>query len=498
VRGRSVATGGTLPVVQGRAARIDALERALTDPALSHLVDLVVRRDGDAYRAASARGSVVFTHGPDGTTVLSTSGTDPLADGDPTRFAGLDAELAADVPGPDDEARPHAHDEIAQLFDADHAPDLAIVHAAAHRFHGNVGEHGSLGTVQRRAPLLLAGPGVRSDGWVEGHARTVDVAPTVAALAGVAPRRGRDRFGHERDDLLLARQDGQVLPVVDGSADHVLVVLWDGLNANELHAAIDDGDAPNAAALVARGTGYAHGMLASYPSATLANHNTIGTGAMPGHSGILHNEWRCSTTGEHRDLLDPAQMFGASQHLRSDVETLHEAIHRTRPDAWTGTTHEFCDRGADWSSFRAMGAGERLPAARRHDDFPRDGEWFERSDRYRFMSSVDETALRCALAFWADDHPVPDLAFCSFALTDEAGHEGGPHSPQARAAVRDCDERLGRLLGAVERRGALERTAVVLLADHGMQRTGEHAGPEVRDAVAGIDHVLVDHMFAYV
>lgn len=484
--------------MQGREARIEALEAALTDPALGHLVDCVLRRDGDAYRAASARGSVTFTHGPDGTGVVRVEGADPLADGDATRFVGLDAELAAGVPRPAEEARPHAHDEVAQLFDSPHAPDLAVVHAAAHRFHGNIGEHGSLATVQRRAPLLLAGPGVRADGWVDAHARTVDVAPTVAALAGVATRRGRDRFGEVRDDLLLARQDGRVLPAVAGTADHVLVVLWDGLNANELRAAIDDGDAPNATGLVERGTGFAHGMLASYPSATLANHTTLGTGAMPGHSGVLHNEWRCATSGEHRNLLDLSQMFSASSHIGADVETLHEAIHRTRPGAWTGATHEFCDRGADWSSFRAMGAGERLPAARRDQDFPRDGEWWARSDRYRFMSSVDETALRCALAFWADDHPVPDLAFCSFALTDESGHEGGPHSPVVRAAVRDSDERLGRLLAAVERRGVLERTAVVLLADHGMQRTGEHAGTDVAEAVAGIPHTMVDGMFAYV
>ena len=481
-----------------RAARIEAVEQALTDPALGHLIDVVLRRDGDTYHASSARGSVSFTHGPDGTAVVGTTGSDPFADGDPTRFVGLAAELAAGVPTPEEEARPHAHDEVAQLFDSPHAPDLAIVHAATHRFHGNPGEHGSLGTVQRRAPLLLAGPGVRADGWVDGHARTVDVAPTVAALAGVAPRRGRGRFGEPRDDVLLARQDGEVLPVVEGTADHVLVVLWDGLNANQLHDAIDAGEAPNAARLVERGTGFAHGMLASYPSATLANHTTLGTGAMPGHSGIIHNEWRCQRTGDARNLLDLGQMFTASSHIGDDVETLHEAVHRTRPGAWTGATHEFCDRGADWSSFRAMAEGERLPAARRHEEFPRDGEWFERSDGYRFMSSVDETALRCALAFWDDDHPVPDLAFCSFALTDEAGHEGGPHSPQVRAAIRDCDERLGRLLAAVDRRGVLERTAVVLLADHGMQRTGEHVGTEVRDALAGVDHLLVDGMFVYV
>ncbi len=113
------------------------------------------------------------------------------------------------------------------------------------------------------------------------------------------------------------------------------------------------------------------------------------------------------------------------------------------------------------------------------------------------MCRVDESALRCALDFWADDHPVPRFAFCSFALTDSAGHEGGPHSDEVRAAVRESDERLGRLLGAVERRGVLDRTAVVLVADHGMQRTGE-ATDDLGDALAGLDHVAVDGMFLYV
>ncbi len=478
--------------------RTDRLEQALVDPALASMVDVVLRRIDDHYRASSARGSVTFRHDAGGTTIVATSGEDPLADGDATRFAGLDDELAGEVPAPAEEARPHAYDEVAQFFDSSHAPDLAVVHAAAHRYHGNVGEHGSLGTVQRRAPLIAAGPGVRADGWVAGHARTADVAPTVAALAGVAPTAGRGRFGEPRDDVLLARQDGVVLPFVDGRADQVLLVLWDGLNANELRAAIDDGEAPNASSLVDRGTGFAHGMLASYPSATLANHTTIGTGAMPGHSGVLHNEWRCADTGAHRNLLDLEQMFAACTHLADGVETLHEAVHRTFPDAWTGSTHEFCDRGADYSSFRSMGAGDRLPFARADDEFPRDGEWWERSERYRFMSRVDETALRVALGFWADDHPVPRFAFCSFALTDESGHETGPHGLEVRAAIRDCDERLGRLLAAVDQRGQLDRTAVMLVADHGMQRTSDGATGDWSDAVAGIDHVDVDHSFLYV
>lgn len=484
------------------AERAEAIETVLADSALSTMVDVVLRRDGDTYRAMASRGSVTFRHDARGTSIIAEEGDNPLADDDTHRFVGLEAELASELPHPAAEARPHAYDEVAQFFDSPHAPDLAVVHTASHRYHGNVGEHGSLGTVQRRAPFIAAGPGVRADGWVTGAARTVDVAPTVAALAGVAPRRGRGRFGEQRDDVLLARQDGNVLDTIvdpaEGAASHVLLVLWDGCNANELRAAVDAGEAPNAAGLISRGTALDGGILASYPSATLANHTTIGTGAMPGHSGILHNEWRCGDTGSHRNLLDLAQMFDACDHLAEGIETLHEAVKRTFPDAWTGSTHEFCDRGADFSSFRSMARREPLSFARGTDEFPRDGRWWETSARYHQMTRVDETALRCALGFWADGHPVPRFAFCSFALTDEAGHEGGPHSDEVRAAIRDCDERLGRLLGAVERRGVLDDTAVVLVADHGMQRTSDEVTGDFADALGGLDHVAVDQMFLYV
>ena len=71
-------------------------------------------------------------------------------------------------------------------------------------------------------------------------------------------------------------------------------------------------------------------------------------------------------------------------------------------------------------------------------------------------------------------------------------HEGGPHSEMAAAAIRDSDARLGDLMRAVEDRGVFDRTAWVLVADHGMEEndrsvTGDwgaalrEAGIEFRD-----------------
>jgi predicted AlkP superfamily pyrophosphatase or phosphodiesterase len=61
--------------------------------------------------------------------------------------------------------------------------------------------------------------------------------------------------------------------------------------------------------------------------------------------------------------------------------------------------------------------------------------------------------------------------WCNFTLTDSAFHAGGPHSEIAHASVRDTDARIGEILDAIERAGAFEDTAFVLVADHGMQQT---------------------------
>ena len=62
---------------------------------------------------------------------------------------------------------------VAQLFDHPCAPDLCVIHTAAHNWEdqgGHRGEHGSLDVVQARAPFILAGRGVQKLGWSTGPA----------------------------------------------------------------------------------------------------------------------------------------------------------------------------------------------------------------------------------------------------------------------------------------------------------------------------------------
>jgi phosphonoacetate hydrolase len=290
---------------QREAAAEQALG-VLLDDQLDPIVDMVlVARDG-AYEAHSHDGWVRFRRteangsgpaaGPETAyEVVATGGADPLADRSETRFTPLADELAHPHPHRSANAYPHAFDHIAQLFDHPAAPDLCVLHSAAHNWEdqgGHLGEHGSLGVVQARAPFVLAGKGVRTDGYVERAARIVDVAPTILELLGCPS---------DADGRHLAGQDGEArieaLDLSGGRPRHVVAFLFDGTNSIVLYDMARRGEAPNVARLVEMGTAYEQGAIAGLPTVTLANHTSVLTGRLPGHHGILHNAWFDRRTG---------------------------------------------------------------------------------------------------------------------------------------------------------------------------------------------------------
>ncbi len=469
------------PSIDDRTAeRRKLLEDALVDHTLEDRVEMVVSSPApDTFRAASAHGSVVFRREVDGQKHsyrrVDGGGVDPLADQASDRFLGHNVERATRYPSRTENSYPYAFDSIAQFFDSPHAPDLIALHAAAHTVDGHLGQHGSLGAVQARAPFIASGAGVRPLGTIEGSTRVVNVAPTVAALLGVDPHpRGTGPTGARRAGALLARQDGDVeSQILDGStASHVVVFLLDGCNANLLTSVVEAGEAPHIADLIDSGATFGHGSMASLPTATLANHTTAVTGAHPGHSGVPHNAWVVRGSDENIDLLEFEQMFWAMRHLSPDVETLFDALQRTRPGSFSSASFEFCDTGAAFSSFGLVRGGDQsgLPPVEVIRHLDRDAA---ASDSYLFMSKVDHLSISHTVDCWDRVHgnELPSLSWCSLALTDEAGHESGPHGELARAAVRDSDPRIGEVLAAVDRAGVRDDTAVLVIADHGMEQS---------------------------
>jgi hypothetical protein len=450
----------------------------LLDGALEPIVDMVLLARDEAYEARSHDGCVRFRRtgdGPDGYEVLERHGSDPFADRSTERFAPLAAERAELHPHRSRNAYPWAYDHVAQLFDHPAAPDVCVLHTAAHNWAdqgGHLGEHGSLGVVQARAPFVLAGAGVRADGLVPRTARLVDVTPTIAALLGCAPL---------AEGVYLHGQDGRVLhEVLDERGPRpasVVGFLLDGTNANVLYDMAARGEAPNTARLIEMGTAFEHGAIAGLPTVTLANHTSLITGRLPGHHGILHNAWYERRRGEQVITNSSATWPWAMRHLVDGVDSLHHAIHRTWPGSFTASVNEPCDIGADYSTFDFFRRGDVPPIPRTPDGLPHTTERFVRPSKdYSWSSVVDhmgtEQAVGILDGLYRDTvYPQPRFLWVNFTLTDSAMHEGGPHSEIAAAGVRDSDARIGEVLAAAERSGRFDETAFVIVADHGMEET---------------------------
>lgn len=451
-----------------------ALE-VLLDGALEPVVDMVITSRDGHYEVLTHDGRMRFRRtGPGTYERLSVEGVDPLADQSTDRFAPLEAELAALHPHRSENAYPYAFDTIAQLFDHPAAPDLCVIHSAAHNWEdqgGHLGEHGSPGVVQARAPFVLAGKGVRTDGLVPKAARLVDVAPTIAHLLGCAPN---------ADGTYLAGQDGEVredaLDLSGGRPRHVVGFLFDGTNPNVLYAMAARGEAPNVARLIETGTAFEHGAMASMPTVTLANHTTILTGRHPGHHGILHNAWWDRAQGKQVITNSSATWPWAMDTLVPGTESIHSAVLRTWPDELTASVNEPCDVAAGYSTFDFFRRGDVPPIPKDPFGLPHTTERFVRPSKdYSWSSIVDHMGTEQAVGIWSghyrdQSYPRPRFMWVNFTLTDAAMHEGGPHSEIAAAAVRDSDARVGEILAAIERAGAFDDTAFVLVADHGMEQ----------------------------
>ena len=456
----------------------------LLSTSLEPIVDLVAWSPAPgAYEVASAQGHLRFSRtgrGEEDQRAYSyearlLEGESPVARQDVSYLGHLADEMADPHPGRRSNSYPHAFEHIAQLFDHPSAPDLVVLHSGSHFWGdqgGHLGEHGSLGVVQARAPFVAAGAGVEAGGMVDASCRLVDVAPTALELLGCPSPPGT------RASDRLRGQDGEIVGDVvaqPGGADHVVAFLLDGTNPNVLYDLADRGEAPNIARLMGMGTAYRYGAIASLPTVTLANHTAILTGRHPGHHGILHNAWIDRATGDQVVTNSPSTWATSMSWLNAGVETIHDAVHRGMPGSVTISINEPCDVGADYSIFELMRNGEPIDRPPPTDDLPDATTRFVRPSKdYRWSSLIDHTAVEQFRGIWGGSYrgrtwPVPAFSWMNFTLTDAAFHEGGPYSEMAAASVRDTDQRIGHALAAVEGAGAFDSTAFIVVADHGMQ-----------------------------
>lgn len=477
-----------------------AIHLLLAHPVVGDQTDFVATYRDGAYEVWSKRGMIRFqrTFGANGGfeyKVLEQIGEHPIENQDTHAISTVEEEMdaAGKSAHPTDDANtayiepehltyPFAYDRLTQLFDSPNAPDV-VINPKAFAFGRQPGQHGALDIVQSRAPLIMAGPGVRQ-GALEDAARHVDIAPTIAHAVGFPKIDGHDATGRPASGQYLRRQDGRVLDeVFDGSgakAERAYIFHLDGQSNSELRYRLQDPNAlPNIRRIIDRGSMFLYGSITNFPSITWPSHNAIGTGAWGGHHDIVNPTYYLRET---REVVTPqGQQFDTARFLSHDVETLHDAFHRVygswegQDGALTAAIHDPCGRGADHSVLerRIIGDRDRLRALTADLQDEISPKWLqdEREGTHR-EAIVDARGIAQVLVLFTEDsHPPPAFTYHNFTLTDGTGHDYGPHSDGQRAALDETDKRIGHVLDMMEQHGYLDSTLIVLTADHGMAPT---------------------------
>lgn len=506
------------PVVEAQGIDdVEAPDLARALPALLSLESVTMvfyLRDG-VYYVHGKNGTLVFQRRQekDGFhyEIVSLEGENPLARQDADALGTLDEELAAGsnpnqvdyrsydpgYSGPDDPRMsfvpfaqvsfPLAFERIAALFDSTDAPDFVVQYqpyAIPDIATANlIGGHSFLDVLMSRAVLSFAGAGVKAGQRIEEIPRIVDVAPTLAKALGIHPTFGIDERGYYTHDVLLKWQDGHVLEeILDGNiASHVVIVSADALTSSELRYQIEETDAPLPALrwLVESGSWYHRGVIANFPSNTFAAQNSIGSGAWSGHHGLIDNKFYQRKKAK---IVDPhTEILNASSYLSKDVETLHEAVHRSfgnwHPELnplgnFTASLNNPSGRDADlslldlketydWADCSAPDKYLGLPP---DPDFPPEqagDDLLVMNFARLFVGTLPE------LRGGGPCTPVPRYVIVNFGLTDGASHKFGPHGDRMRRAIAATDQRIQLMFEAAREAGVFENTLWVLISDHG-------------------------------
>jgi len=237
---------------------------------------------------------------------------------------------------------------------------------------------------------------------------------------------------------------------------------------------------PTLRGLAARGA-LARSVESVFPSTTWPSHATIVTGVRAHRHGVVANSILNRETGLAEDLTgDP--VYDASELYRAPTlwDVAQAAGLRAVALDWPGTR-------------RAQALGFNLPFFKDQHVFQehtapavleeisslgypvgRMGEWAELPRRYM------KDAMLAELAGHVFKRHRPDLMLVHFLCTDSFQHLWGPRSPEAYWAIEYVDERIARLLARLPEGEVPERTALVLLSDHGFLPVEREIRPNAR------------------
>lgn len=269
-------------------------------------------------------------------------------------------------------------------------------------------------------------------------------------------------------------------------ADHVIVVMLDGTRPDSLRRA----RAPVIHGLASAGTTFLQAETV-YPSQTRVAFVTLPTGAYPGSHGIVggndikDENWRTVPVGDEDPL--------AAQELVARPTFFEDAAAAGLTSLYAGMKgYELVGaRGATWTINgsktldRAAYATRYLPS------------WDGSADRAAELKRrLSRQLLDQALAIIRQHRP--NLVVLNLGSADYAGHSFGPESPYYMRTIEYVDGLVGELVEAMRSLDLLQRTAIVISADHGFTQVdpsrvvapvGAPGGPRLEALAArGLEH----------
>lgn len=260
------------------------------------------------------------------------------------------------------------------------------------------------------------------------------------------------------------------------ATDHVVLVSLDGFDPTTYMDPARFGvDLPTLKALKESGS-WAAGVEVQYPSMTYPGHTSIVTGVHPGRHGVYQNTQLNPATSattwyfENRLLKVPAiwdlaEAKGLSTagvswpvSVGAKMRTLYpESNQAPRDTTWLDLARRESTPGLVDAVVQDLGGFG-----------PRDN--LDPVKRDRFATAMATRMIRTV---------KPNLIVIHLMQSDEAQHDHGPRSPEARTAFENMDRHLADIVKAVDDAGIRSRTTFVITGDHGFYKVHSQFQPNV-------------------
>lgn len=246
-----------------------------------------------------------------------------------------------------------------------------------------------------------------------------------------------------------------------GRAKHLMVISYDAFSEDNWEKA---SNLPNLSQLIKNGA-FSRNLKSVYPTLTYVVHTTMVTGVYPDKHGIYHN--------------NPLQPFVDEEEqawfwFKKDIKvpTVYDALRNHKMKA-AGILWPVTGKASIHYNLPELKAirGENQALKIFKNGSPLFSLNLER--KYgRLRKGIEQPYLDDFTAMCGQDTILskkPELLMLHFIELDDTKHQYGTDSPEIGKVLVRMDERIGKIIKAVQEAGIFEETVFLVLGDHGQK-----------------------------